>query len=452
MPGNGPDTSVPGNGVDDAPDNVAGPPAADEVAGLLSDLIRINTSNPTHSERPAAEWVAAKLDEVGIASEIIESDRGRASVVARVEGADPSRPPLLIHGHLDVVPAQAQEWTVDPFAGEIRDGLVWGRGAVDMKDMDAMTLAVIREWRRTGKKPPRDIVLAFLADEEAGGTYGAHHLVDHRPELFVDCTEAISEVGGFSVSLNEQARLYLIQTAEKGIGWLRLKARNRPGHGSMVHPDNAVTQLARAVTRFGEYTSPVIVTDTMRELLDDIATLTGLEFDENDPDRSLRHFGAGARMLGAALRNTANPTMLEAGYKANVIPSSAEATIDTRFLPGQEAQWDATVAELAGDDVEFEWLHKDIAVQTTFDGDLVDAMVSSLKAEDPGAHPVPYLMSGGTDAKSFATLGIRCFGFSPLLLPPDLDFTSLFHGIDERVPIDALQFGCRVLARFLDAC
>ena len=425
--------------------------AQDEVATLLSELIRINTSNPTHPERPAAEWVAAKLDEVGIESEIVESEPGRASVLARVEGTDSSRAPLLIHGHLDVVPAQAEEWTVDPFGGEIRDGVVWGRGAVDMKDMDAMTLAVIREWRRTGTRPPRDIVLAFVADEEAGGTKGAHYLVDHRPDFFADCTEAISEVGGFSVSLNEQARLYLIQTAEKGIGWLRLKARNRPGHGSMVHPDNAVTQLARAVTRFGEYESPVIVTDTMRELLDDIAALTGLQFDPSDPNTSLQHFGAGARMLGAALRNTANPTMLEAGYKANVIPSSAEATIDTRFLPGQEHEWDAKVAELAGDDVDFEWLHKDIAVETTFDGAIVDAMVQSLKAEDPGAHPVPYLMSGGTDAKSFSTLGIRCFGFSPLLLPAELDFTSMFHGIDERVPVDALRFGCRVLARFLSA-
>ena len=177
------------------------PTAQDEVAGLLSELIRINTSNPTHPERPAAEWVAEKLDEVGISSEIVESEKGRASVLARVEGTDSSRPPLLIHGHLDVVPAQADEWSVDPFAGEIRDGMVWGRGAVDMKDMDAMTLAVIREWQRTGHRPPRDIVLAFVADEEAGGKYGAHYLVDHRPEFFADCSEAISEVGGFSVSL-----------------------------------------------------------------------------------------------------------------------------------------------------------------------------------------------------------------------------------------------------------
>jgi acetylornithine deacetylase/succinyl-diaminopimelate desuccinylase-like protein len=396
--------------------------------------------------------VATKLDEVGIASEIVESEPGRASVLARIPGRDDTRPPLLVHGHLDVVPADAGEWSVDPFAGEVVDDYVWGRGAVDMKDMDAMTLALVRQWQRSGHRPPRDIVLAFVADEEAGGRKGAHFLVDSRPDFFADCSEAISEVGGFSVSLNEQGRLYLIQTAEKGIGWLRLKARNRPGHGSMVHPDNAVTQLARAVTRFGDYESPLVLTATMRQLLDSIAALTGVDYDENNLAPSLARFGAGARMLGAALRNTANPTMLAAGYKSNVIPSTAEATIDTRFLPGYEDEWFATAAELAGDDVEVEIINRDIAVETSFDGELVDAMVAALKAEDGGAHPVPYLMSGGTDAKSFSTLGIRCFGFSPLLLPSDLDFTALFHGIDERVPVAGLQFGCRVLERFFDAC
>lgn len=426
--------------------------AQDEVIELLSDLIRINTSNPTHPERPAAEWVAERLAEVGVHSEIVESEPGRASVLARIEGQDSTRAPLLIHGHLDVVPAEAAEWSVDPFSGEVRDGYVWGRGAVDMKDMDAMTLALVREWQRTDRRPARDIVLAFVADEEAGGVYGAHHLVDTRPQFFADCSEAISEVGGFSLSLNEQMRLYLIQTAEKGLGWLRLKARNRPGHGSMVHPDNAVTQLARAVSRFGEYEGPVVLTDTVRALLDDISELTGIGWDPDNPGPSLQAFGAGARMLGAAVRNTANPTMLQAGYKANVIPSSAEATIDTRFLPGQEEAWNKTVAELAGDEVELEWIHHGIAVETTFDGALVEAMSAALKAEDPSGHPVPYLMSGGTDAKSFSTLGIRCFGFAPLLLPPELDFTSLFHGIDERVPVEGLKFGVRVLDRFLDSC
>jgi len=426
--------------------------AQDEAIELLGELVRINTSNPTHPERPAAEWVAAKLDEVGIASQIIEAAPGRASTVAHIEGADSSRAPLLIHGHLDVVPADASEWSVDPFAGEIRDGYLWGRGTVDMKDMDAMVLALVRDWARTGRKPPRDIVLAFVSDEEAGGRQGAHYLVDNHADLFADCTEAISEVGGFSVSLGESARAYLIQTAEKGISWLSLKATGRPGHGSMVHDDNAVTRLAAAVSRIGTHEFPVVVTDTVRATIEGLAAVSGMDLNPDDVETWLPKLGPAARMIGATIRNTANPTMLEAGYKANVIPSRAEATIDCRFLPGQEDAMLEAIDELLGDGVTREYLVRDIAVETSFDGALVDAMSAALRAEDEGAYPLPYLMSGGTDAKSFSTLGMRCFGFSPLLLPPDLDFMSLFHGIDERVPLDGLRFGVRVLDRLLAAC
>jgi acetylornithine deacetylase/succinyl-diaminopimelate desuccinylase-like protein len=426
--------------------------AQDEVAELLVDLIRINTSNPTHAERPAAEWVAHKLDEVGIESQIIEAAPGRASTVARIEGSDSSRAPLLIHGHLDVVPADAGEWSVDPFGGEVKDDQVWGRGAVDMKDMDAMTLAVVREWARAGRKPPRDVVLAFVSDEEAGGRQGAHHLVDNHADLFADCTEAISEVGGFSVSLDAQTRLYLIQTAEKGINWLRLKASGAPGHGSMVHRDNAVTRLAAAVSRIGEHEWPVVVTDTVRATVEGLSAVTGKNLEAEDVDSWLPLLGGAARMIGATIRNTTNPTMLEGGYKANVIPSRAEATIDARFLPGQEEALLSTLDDLLGDGVEREYIVRDIAVETGFDGALVDAMSAALRAEDPDGHPLPYLMSGGTDAKSFSTLGMRCYGFSPLLLPPDFDFMALFHGIDERVPIEALQFGVRVLDRLLSSC
>jgi acetylornithine deacetylase/succinyl-diaminopimelate desuccinylase-like protein len=432
--------------------------AQDEVVNLLSDLIRINTSNPTHVERPAAEWVGEKLAEVGIESIIIESEPGRASTLARIKGSNPDRKPLLIHGHLDVVPAERSEWSLDPFAGEVKDDYVWGRGAVDMKDMDAMTLAVIRQWARTGVQPERDIVLAFVSDEEAGGTKGAHWLVDNHPEYFADCSEAISEVGGFSVTVGGDLRLYLIQTAEKGIGWLKLRAEGRPGHGSMVHQDNAVTALARAVTRIGEHEFPIHVTATVREFLTKIAEITRLPIDPDNPGPVLPHLGSMARMIGASLRNTANPTMLHAGYKANVIPSSAEAVIDARFLPGHEAELFATIDEIIagstsdGVGITREFITKDIAVETDFSGEIVDAMAAALKQEDPGAIAVPYLMSGGTDAKSFSGLGIRNFGFSPLLLPPELDFSSLFHGIDERVPVSALQFGVRVLDRFLRSC
>jgi acetylornithine deacetylase/succinyl-diaminopimelate desuccinylase-like protein len=428
------------------------PAAQDEVVDLLRDLIRINTSNPTHPERPAAEWAAARLDEVGIASRVLESEPGRASVVARIEGTDPSRPPLLIHGHLDVVPADTTEWSVDPFSGEVRDGYVWGRGAIDMKDMIAMTLAVIRDRARAGRKPPRDIVVAFLADEEAGGRKGAHWLVDNHPHLFADCTEAISEVGGYSVSVGGDLRLYLIQTAEKGINWFRLRAKGSPGHGSMLHDDNAVTRLAAAVSRIGAHEFPLQVSDTVRRFIEEIAEASGLDIDPDDPEAGLMKLGPMVRMIGAAIRNTANPTMLSAGYKSNVIPSTAEATIDTRFLPGREDELLAKIDELAGEGITRETIVRDIAVETSFDGAIVDAMAAALRSEDPGARPVPYMMSGGTDAKSFSLLGIRCFGFAPLLLPPDLDFSALFHGIDERVPICALKFGVRVLDRFLSAC
>jgi acetylornithine deacetylase/succinyl-diaminopimelate desuccinylase-like protein len=428
------------------------PDPADEVVVLLSDLIRINTSNPTHPERPAAEWAAERLAEVDIDARIFESEPGRASVVARVPGSDPTRSPLLIHGHLDVVPADAAEWTVHPFSGEVRDGYVWGRGAIDMKDMNAMTLAVLRNWARRDHRPPRDIVLAFVADEESGGVYGAHWLVDNHPELFVDCSEAISEVGGYSYSIGNDLRLYPIETAEKGINWLRLRATGTPSHGSMLHDDNAVTRLAAAVSRIGAHEFPVVVTDTVRRFLEELAALTGLPIDPDNPEPSLRTLGSAARVIGSTIRNTANPTMLSAGYKANVIPGTAEATIDARFLPGHEAEMLETLDGLIGEGIDRETLIRDIAVETSFDGAVVDSMAEALRSEDPGARPVPYLMSGGTDAKSFSTLGIRCFGFVPVRLPPDLDFITIWHGIDERVPIDGLRFGVRVLDRFLSRC
>jgi acetylornithine deacetylase/succinyl-diaminopimelate desuccinylase-like protein len=323
-----------------------------------------------------------------------------------------------------------------------------------MKDMDAMTLALVREWARTGQRPPRDVVLAFLADEEAGGVKGAHWLVEHHRELFDGCTEAVSEVGGFSVTVRDDLRLYPVQAAEKGIAWLRLVARGRPGHGSMRHDDNAVTRLAEAVARIGRHEFPVVLTKTVRQFLEALSDAFGVELDLDTADREeidalLARLGGLARMVGATLSNTANPTMLDAGYKANVIPGSASAVVDGRFLPGQEAEFTRQLEELVGSGVVREWIHLDQAVETDFDGPLVDAMAAALRAEDPAALPVPYTMSGGTDAKSFETLGMRCFGFSPLLLPADLDFAPMFHGIDERVPTEGLRFGVRVLGRFL---
>ena len=429
--------------------------AQDEVVNLAADLIRIDSSNYGDSsgpgERAAAEYVAAKLADVGFEPTVLESEEKRTSVVVRWEGEDTSRPGVLIHGHLDVVPAEKSDWTHDPFAAEIADDCLWGRGAVDMKDMDAMTLALVREWRRAGRKPPRDVVLAFLADEEAGGKLGAHWLVDNHPGLFEGVSEAISEVGGFSFTYAKDQRAYLIETAQKGIHWLRLVATGRAGHGSMVCDDNAITALSEAVARVGRHDWPLRMTPTVREFLEGISDALGIEFDVDDPEPALAKIGTLARIVGATLRNTANPTMLKAGYKHNVIPQIAEAYIDCRFLPGYEEEMLATIDELIGPDIRRETVVQDIALETSFDGSLVEAMVGALQAEDPGSRAIPYCLSGGTDNKSFSLLGIRGFGFSPLRLPADLDFAGMFHGVDERVPIDSLKFGVRVLDRFLAA-
>ncbi len=432
--------------------------AEDEVVGLASDLIRIdstNTGDPDTlvGERAAAEYVAEKLGEVGFEVTYLESGaRGRGNVIARLPGADPTRGALLIHGHLDVVPADASEWSVHPFSGAVQDGYLWGRGAVDMKDMVAMIIAVARRFRRDGVIPPRDLVFAFVADEEAGGMQGAHWLVEHRRDLFEGCTEAISEVGGFSLTVREGRRLYLIQTAEKGIAWMRLRARARAGHGAVVHEDNAVTALCAAVTRLGKHRFPLVMTDSVQGFLTAVGEETGLDFSGDNLEGAVAKLGALARLIGATLRDTANPTMLDAGYKANVIPSTAEAVVDCRVLPGRQAAFEREVDELLGPDVTREWVLNLPPVETTFDGDLVGAMDAAIRREDPGARTVPYMLFGGTDAKAFSQLGMRCFGFSPLRLPPDLDFAALFHGVDERVPIDGLTFGTRVLDQFLRSC
>ncbi len=429
--------------------------AEDEVSALCSDLIRIDTSNRgDHSgpgERVAAEHVAALLAEAGLEPRLLESHPGRASVVTRIEGEDPSRPALLIHGHLDVVPADPPDWAVHPFSGEISGDEVWGRGAVDMKDMDAMILAVVRQRMREGRRPPRDVVLAFLADEEAGGTWGSRWLVDTHPELFEGVTEAIGEVGGFSATIGGQ-RLYLVQTAEKGMAWLRLTARGTAGHGSLIQPANAVTELAEAVARIGRHEWPARFTPSAQAFMEAACEALGTEFSPNAWREVLGKLGPLARMIGATLTNTANPTILNAGFKVNVVPGVATADVDGRFLPGYEEEFLAELDSLLGPGVRREFIHQDVALETTFDGGLCAAMTAALLAEDPGARAVPYCMSGGTDAKSFSRLGIRCFGFAPLRLPADLDFFGMFHGVDERVPVDALRFGVRVLDGFIDRC
>ena len=437
------------------------PTPSDEVVDLVSTLIRFDTSNTgdpatTKGEAECARWVAEQLAEVGLESEYIEAGApGRANVFARLPGADRSRGALMLHGHLDVVPAEAADWSVHPFSGAIEDGYVWGRGAVDMKDMVGMIIAVARHFKRAGVVPPRDLVFAFVSDEEAGGNYGCKWLVENRPDLFEGVTEAVGEVGGFSLTVPRrdggERRLYLVETAEKAMLWMRLTARARAGHGSMVHDDNAVTAVAEAVAKLGRHRFPIVLTESVEQFLTAVAEETGYAFDPASPDidGTVAKLGGIARIVGATLRDTANPTMLKAGYKANVIPATAEAVVDCRVLPGRLAAFEREVDELIGPDVQREWITNLPSYETPFDGDLLEAMNSAILANDPDARTVPYMLSGGTDAKHFARLGIRCFGFAPLRLPPELDFAALFHGVDERVPVDALRFGAQVLEHFL---
>jgi acetylornithine deacetylase/succinyl-diaminopimelate desuccinylase-like protein len=429
--------------------------AQDEVVDICRDLIRIDTTNPgDHSgpgERQAAEYVAALLADVDLEPAVLESHPKRTSVVVRLEGQDQTRPALLIHGHLDVVPAHAPDWKHDPFSGEIADGCVWGRGAIDMKDMDAMMLSVVRQRQREQRPPARDVVLAFTADEEAGGRWGARWLVDNHQGLFEGVTEAVGEVGGFSLTLGRR-RLYLLQTAEKGLTWMRLTALGTAGHGAFIQTDNAVTELAEAIGRLGRHEWPTRLIPSVRAFLEGACEALGMEFRPNDPAQVLSKIGTVSRIIGATLQNTVNPTVLKAGYKVNVVPQVATADVDGRFLPGYEDEFYAELDRVLGPGVTREFIHRDIALETTADGALYDAMTSALAAEDPDARVIPFCMSAGTDAKSFTRLGVRCFGFVPLRLPQDLDFSGMFHGIDERVPVDGLRFGVRVLDRLLDYC
>ncbi|MFE6365141.1 M20/M25/M40 family metallo-hydrolase [Streptomyces sp. NPDC057806] len=426
--------------------------ALEEVVTFTSDLIRIDTTNRGGGdcqERPAAEYAAARLAEAGLTPTLLERTKGRTNVVARIEGSDASADALLVHGHLDVVPAEAGDWTVHPFSGEVRDGVVWGRGAVDMKNMDAMILAVARLWARQGVRPRRDIVIAFTADEEASAEDGSGFLADRHAALFEGCTEGVSESGAFTFHDGSGRELYPIAAGERGTGWLKLTARGRAGHGSKVNRDNAVTRLAAAVARIGEHEWPLRLTPTVRAALTELAAVYRLAPDLDDVDGLLKKLGPAAALVEATVRNSANPTMLEAGYKVNVIPGAAVAHVDGRFLPGTEDEFRTTLDLLTGPDVEWEFDHREVALQAPVDSPTFAKMRAAVEEFAPQGHVVPYCMSGGTDAKQFSRLGITGYGFAPLKLPEGFDYQALFHGVDERVPVEALHFGVRVLDRFL---
>jgi acetylornithine deacetylase/succinyl-diaminopimelate desuccinylase-like protein len=434
--------------------------AEQEAVTFASDLIRIDTTNRGGGdcrERPAAEYVAGRLSEAGLDPALLESAPGRANVVARIEGSDPAAAALLVHGHLDVVPAQAAAWTRDPFSGDVSDGVLHGRGAVDMKAADAVLVAVARQLASAGVRPRRDIVLAFTADEEDTASYGAGWLVAEHPGLFDGCTEAVGESGGFTFHAGNDVRLYPIGSAERGTAWLKLTAHGKAGHGSKANPDNAVARLVTATARVAAYRWPVRLIPTVRAGMSAIAEAVGAELPAGAPDdeawvqQVLPGLGPAAALVVSTLRNSANPTMLAAGYKVNVIPAQATACVDGRVLPGYEAEFVAAMDELTGDDASWEYLHREPALQAPPDAPVVGAMAAALLAEDPGGIVVPYCMSGGTDAKQFSRLGVAGYGFTPLYLPPGFDYYQMFHGVDERVPVSALHFAVRVMTRFLAA-
>lgn len=421
--------------------------AADAV-DLCSRLIRFDTSNfgggESRGERAAAEWAASVLADAGFEPAVLESAPGRANTVVRIPGLDASAPALLVHGHLDVVPAEAADWSFDPFSGEVRDGSVWGRGALDIKDMDAMMLAFARHLARTGVRPPRDIVLALVADEEDTGRFGSGFLVERHPQLFEGVGAGISESGGHLVRLPGGGRLYPIAAAERGSAWLTVTARGTAGHGSRRSSDNALVKLAAAIGRIAAHEWPIRIAPTVQALLDGLSAHFGRPIDPAD----LSVLGDAAHLVSNTLADTLNPTMLKAGYKHNVIPSEATAALDGRILPGTEEEFFATVDALLGPGFS---RVGDLSSPVSADHHAPDfaAMAAALRAYDPQALVLPYCMTGGTDAKSFARIGIPGYGFVPGQAPEGFEAWNYVHGVDEHVPVESLAFGAAVLTTYL---
>jgi acetylornithine deacetylase/succinyl-diaminopimelate desuccinylase-like protein len=430
-------------------------PLEDEALEFIRALIRIDSVNTGEAatigdgETRAALFVKDKLEEVGYHVDLVEPQAGRASVVARLAGADPDAGALVLHAHLDVVPVEEADWTHPPFGAEIHDGILYGRGAVDMKNYAGTILAIARAYRRQRIVPRRDLIFAFFADEEAGGVWGARWIVRNRPELLSGATEAISEVGGFSVPLADDRRAYLVATAEKGVTWATLTARGHAAHGSRPTPDNAVVRVARAVAAVGAHRFPVVRTPALDRLLDVFGRHRSIRFSTEGLDAELESLGFVASLVGASARNTVSPTVLAAGGKTNVIPAEATARLDIRVLPGADAALHEELAAVVGDDVEIAWGRPVPAIESPLDSPLLEVLQDAITAEDQGGLVVPYLLPASTDNKHLAQLGIRGYGFVPLRVPADFDVFGEFHAADEGIPVESLYFSVRVTDQIL---
>ncbi|MBI4951458.1 MAG: M20/M25/M40 family metallo-hydrolase [Myxococcales bacterium] len=426
-----------------------------ESLALFKELLRVDTTNPPGNERLAADVVGRVLAAEGIAFETREKEPGRTNLVARLRGSG-RKGPLLLNGHLDVVPVDRDRWRHDPFLADEAEGCVWGRGAVDMKNMVTMSLMTLVLLKRQGIALDRDVIFAAVADEEAGSRLGSEFLVSEHPEL-VRADYVLNEVGGHTLHMGA-ARFYPIQVAEKGICWFELTAEGEPGHGSMPHPKNAVVRLARAIAALGGTRLPQHVTPVVAEFLRALAARAPFPQNKLLPlvlspslagfllDRIAKQNLDQARGIDAMLRNTTSPTMLRAGSKINVIPSSASVQVDGRVVPGQSvASFLAEVQAVVGSDLALTVLHQHDGTVFPSDTPLFEAIRAALARHDPGGVAVPYMIPGFTDAFAYARLGAVCYGFSPVRLGPELNFTAMYHGHDERIPVDGYLWGQRVL-------
>ncbi len=431
---------------------VTGDMLVSDAIEACSALIRFDTTNfgggESRGETEAAEWVAQQLLDCGYDPVVLESAPGRRSTIVRIPGRDRVRDGLLVHGHLDVVPADEREWSVDPFGGELRDGYIWGRGALDMKGMDAMMLAFAQGLARDGVQPPRDIVLAFVADEEDAGHMGAGYIVEHHPQLLAGVKHAIGEGGGTLCKLPDGSHLYPVTAAERGTAWIELTAHGTPGHGSRPLADNAVGMIAKAVTALSEIDWPARLTPSVSVLIEGLSERLETPIDPEDPE-VLAKLGEAAALLQTVTHNTLSPTMLSAGYKANVIPSEAKAVLDGRIVPGFEDEFFATIDALLPAGVKRSFISDQGAIASDpYDAELL-LMQQALRDHDPDAFVLPCCSGGGTDAKWFSRLGIACYGFAPEYAQAGGEGASLVHGIDERIAVDSLAFGARVLNDYL---
>jgi acetylornithine deacetylase/succinyl-diaminopimelate desuccinylase-like protein len=429
-------------------DRRAAPPrGVPPVEQICSDLIRFDTTNPGSAERGAAEYVATLLSDWGLEPVLLESASQRSNVVVRIPGTDSGAPALLVQGHLDTVPADDSEWSKHPHSGEVADGFVWGRGAVDMKNALAMTLSAVGGMLADGRRPPRDVVLAFVADEEAGGRLGAAYLVEEHRDLFDGCAAAIGEVGGFNIPSRDGIPTFAVSVADKGLRWYEIRVRGVAGHGSMVAQDNPIQGLAENLLRLLETTHPLEVLEPMRLLA---STLEGRAVHDSEEVLAvLAATGPFSRMLCAALTNTVNVTRIGAGYKENVIPGDAWARLDCRYLPGQEEAMHQRILDSLGPSAAAEIIRHSPAAISGHDGEWFDRLADSLRSVVPECRVAPFVFSGGTDNKWFGQLGIPTYGFTPMLLPPGYDFPAMFHGVDERFPVSGLHFGVRVMDRLM---